>query len=45
MMFESSVNSEYSKTTQLERISGERFESSVNSEYSKTCYDCLVLHR
>ena len=34
--FESSVNSEYSKTLMLSFRGGFWFESSVNSEYSKT---------
>ena len=35
-MFESSVNSEYSKTLSLILLAFLKFESSVNSEYSKT---------
>ena len=35
-MFESSVNSEYSKTLNASVKSVSWFESSVNSEYSKT---------
>ena len=35
-MFESSVNSEYSKTLNLCIDIARQFESSVNSEYSKT---------
>ena len=35
-MFESSVNSEYSKTMLKVKIYTARFESSANSEYSKT---------
>ena len=35
-MFESSVNSEYSKTFSQEANQECEFESSVNSEYSKT---------
>ena len=35
-MFESSVNSEYSKTFIYRTIKHNTFESSVNSEYSKT---------
>ena len=35
-MFESSVNSEYSKTKYHFLYSSSVFESSVNSEYSKT---------
>ena len=38
MVFESSVNSEYSKTARRIKRFIERFESSVNSEYSKTVY-------
>ena len=34
--FESSVNSEYSKTEPYVLSCNQRFESSVNSEYSKT---------
>ena len=34
--FESSVNSEYSKTTDPDEETCVQFESSVNSEYSKT---------
>ena len=34
--FESSVNSEYSKTQALKKGKNKQFESSVNSEYSKT---------
>ena len=44
LAFESSVNSEYSKTPSYKRSSARRFESSVNSEYSKTtvttCSNC-----
>ena len=36
-MFESSVNSEYSKTCLGNFDEEKGFESSVNSEYSKTC--------
>ena len=36
LMFESSVNSEYSKTKKTAHFGGIVFESSVNSEYSKT---------
>ena len=34
--FESSVNSEYSKTLAAFGVAASKFESSVNSEYSKT---------
>ncbi len=34
--FESSVNSEYSKTLREQLAEAKKFESSVNSEYSKT---------
>ena len=37
--FESSVNSEYSKTLPAQPAGTKRFESSVNSEYSKTTFD------
>ena len=36
LAFESSVNSEYSKTYRYYDQMGKQFESSVNSEYSKT---------
>ncbi len=38
IQFESSVNSEYSKTVIAGGFERVRFESSVNSEYSKTYY-------
>ena len=37
--FESSVNSEYSKTCRKCAEMSNEFESSVNSEYSKTTFD------
>ena len=37
--FESSVNSEYSKTWNVNETNKKQFESSVNSEYSKTKND------
>ena len=36
LLFESSVNSEYSKTELIPPAKPAKFESSVNSEYSKT---------
>ncbi len=36
LKFESSVNSEYSKTLKNHKYTAPLFESSVNSEYSKT---------
>ena len=36
LQFESSVNSEYSKTCRPAGVRYAEFESSVNSEYSKT---------
>ena len=40
--FESSVNSEYSKTTGRKFFNPIPFESSVNSEYSKTGINVLM---
>ena len=40
-MFESSVNSEYSKTADADLLIDDKFESSVNSEYSKTAFMAL----
>ena len=41
--FESSVNSEYSKTAGQVTNKELMFESSVNSEYSKTVKKCYAL--
>ena len=43
LRFESSVNSEYSKTKSFQRGVNTLFESSVNSEYSKTKLAILSL--
>ena len=42
--FESSVNSEYSKTMVKYSHSFQSFESSVNSEYSKTLREIRKTH-
>ena len=41
-MFESSVNSEYSKTLADSEKEVLEFESSVNSEYSKTFFNSFI---
>ena len=41
LRFESSVNSEYSKTGYIMDVQKAVFESSVNSEYSKTREACM----